>query len=105
MNFVEVLLLVTNLFIGITVLWCCYLALESMDGKTKHGIRFTYYGMCLCGFAMLIIPIWREWWLMPFVQALLGICFALYLLIDRRRIDKIKRDLEETIPFGKLAKW
>lgn len=103
MRTVDVLILLANIIVGVVALVCGYIALESMDRKTRHLIRVSFYGMCLFGFSMVVIILWGEFELVPINQALLGLCFAIYLIFDRRQHYRL-RDPEATIPLGTVAR-
>lgn len=89
MNSLNILVALAETFTGLVITVCSYLALESMSARTKHCLRFAFLVMLIAGLAMVLIPLY-DYTLMPYAQAALGVGFAIYIALDRRRIDKLK---------------
>lgn len=74
----------------LTVLFCCVLSWNAMTARTKHCFRLTYGALGFFGFGLFLLPAFPGYaHLQPWFWLAMGISFAAYLALDRRRIDRV----------------
>lgn len=89
----EILLLsVLQIITGLTIAACCVLAWDAMGSMTRHCFRFVYGIMGVAGLGLAVLPFAHAYiWLRPWLFVTLAVGVAIYMVLDRRRIDRIRR--------------
>lgn len=87
-TFLDVL--VSTMAAGL-ILVCSFLAWEAMSHKTRHCFRVVFGALGLGAAAILLLPLYPEYeWLRWWIDRGLLLAFAFYLLLDRRRVDRLR---------------
>jgi hypothetical protein len=82
---------------GVVFFVCSVLAWAAMSPSTRHCFRAVYGILGIGGAAIALDPFFDAG-VTPYARAALLIGFALYLILDRRRIRPDRRDPEATVP-------
>lgn len=89
----DELLTALNIAAGLVILACSYLAWEAMSARTRHCFRAVFGVIGIAGLAMVLIPWWpgaeAEW--MQLAHTALAVGLAIHLVLDRRRIDRVRQ--------------
>lgn len=80
--------IVLDMIAAMTILVCCYIAWEWMSHMTRHRFRFVYGVIGLSALAVLVAPVLSSDYedYLPFFKTSMLVGFALYMILDRRRI-------------------
>ena len=78
-----------DVLVAVVVLACSYLAWEWMTAHTRHCFRVVYGILGIAAAALLGVALWpgHESWA-PWVWRAMGLGFAGYMVLDRRRVDR-----------------
>jgi len=89
MSFLETIRVILDAGIGAVLVVCSVLAWQSMTARTKNCYRFGFGLIGIPGLALMVLPFyvgyesWRPW-----IWTAAGVGFAIYTILDRRRIDR-----------------
>ena len=90
MKFLELIRVGLDAGVGAVLVICSVLAWQAMTVRTKHCYRFGFGLMGVPGLALMVLPfyagyeVWRPW-----IWTAAGVGFAIYVTLDRRRIDRV----------------
>lgn len=79
----------TLAFAGLCIFVCGVMAIAAMDKRTRHCFRVVYGLLAEAGLALMLSPLYDGKYLIHACAAMAGAC-AFYMILDRRRIDRIR---------------
>lgn len=97
MRLLDVVAVLPQMIAGGAISVCAVLAWSSMGHRTRHCYRFAYGLLGVGGLALIFLPFAEPEWWHQHVYTALVVGFALYMVLDRRRI-RPQRDLPVGVP-------
>lgn len=83
----------TEMLAAAAIFVCAFLAWEAMSARTRHCFRIVYGGLGMAAFGLVVLPAYPDYaWLADWLRAGLILSFAVYMILDRRRIDRLRTE-------------